>query len=63
MSGLDLVFIAKDEDGTVRDIEVGGLPGLAVFEGAPSGRGRLSQKPERKPCEELAAQKAKVLGS
>jgi hypothetical protein len=38
---LDLVFIAKDEDGTVAGIEladVGGeVPELAIFEGASSG--------------------------
>ncbi len=34
---LDLVFLAKDEDGTVRGIEVGEAVDLAVFEGASSG--------------------------
>jgi dihydroorotase-like cyclic amidohydrolase len=34
---LDLIFLAKDEDGTIRGIEVGELAGLEVFEGASSG--------------------------
>jgi hypothetical protein len=34
---LDLVFMAKDDDGTVRAIELGELPALAVFDGASSG--------------------------
>jgi hypothetical protein len=34
---LDLVFLAKDEDGSVAAIELGELPELAVFEGAGSG--------------------------
>jgi uncharacterized membrane protein len=34
---LDLVFLAKDEDGTVRAIELGEMPALAVFDGAASG--------------------------
>jgi hypothetical protein len=34
---LDLVFLAKDEDGTVAAIELGELPALAIFEGASSG--------------------------
>ena len=38
---LDLVFIAKDEDGTVAGIEIadvgGEVPELAIFEGASSG--------------------------
>src|ERR1700761_473905 len=34
---LDLVFLAKDEDGTVRGIEVGEAADLAVFQGASSG--------------------------
>jgi hypothetical protein len=34
---LDLVFMAKDEDGTVAAIELGELPELAIFEGASSG--------------------------
>src|SRR4051794_35648057 len=34
---LDLIFIAKDEDGTIRGIEAGELADLEVFEGASSG--------------------------
>ncbi len=34
---LDLVFLAKDEDGNVRALEIGELADLAVFEGAGSG--------------------------
>jgi Family of unknown function (DUF6325) len=34
---LDLLFIAKDEDGTVEAIEIGEIPALAEFEGASSG--------------------------
>jgi hypothetical protein len=34
---LDLIFLAKDEDGTIRGIEVGEMAELAVFEGASSG--------------------------
>ena len=34
---LDLIFLAKDEDGTIRGIEVGEAADLAVFEGASSG--------------------------
>jgi hypothetical protein len=34
---LDLVFLAKDEDGTVAALELGELPALAAFEGAASG--------------------------
>jgi hypothetical protein len=34
---LDLVFIAKAEDGSVEAIEIGELPALAEFEGASSG--------------------------
>jgi hypothetical protein len=34
---LDLVFLAKDEDGAVEAIELGELPALAVFEGASAG--------------------------
>ncbi len=34
---LDLVFVAKDEDGTVEALEIGEMPALAVFEGAASG--------------------------
>jgi hypothetical protein len=34
---LDLIFLAKDEDGTIRGIEVGEEADLAVFEGASSG--------------------------
>jgi hypothetical protein len=34
---LDLVFMAKDEDGSVAAIELGELPELAIFEGASSG--------------------------
>jgi hypothetical protein len=34
---LDLVFLAKDEDGTVGAIEIGEMPHLGDFEGASSG--------------------------
>jgi hypothetical protein len=34
---LDLVFLAKDEDGTVAALELGELPALAAFEGASTG--------------------------
>jgi hypothetical protein len=34
---LDLVFMAKGEDGSVAAIELGELPELAIFEGASSG--------------------------
>jgi uncharacterized membrane protein len=34
---LDLIFLAKDEDGTVRGIEIGEAADLTVFEGASSG--------------------------
>jgi hypothetical protein len=34
---LDLVFLAKDEDGSVAAIEIGELPHLGDFEGASSG--------------------------
>jgi len=34
---LDLVFIAKAEDGSVEAIEIGEIPALAEFEGAASG--------------------------
>src|ERR1700761_5687596 len=34
---LDLVFLAKGEDGSVAPIELGELPELAIFEGAASG--------------------------
>jgi uncharacterized membrane protein len=34
---LDLVFLAKDEDGTVAAIELGELPALAALEGAATG--------------------------
>ncbi len=34
---LDLIFLAKDEEGNVSVIELGELPELAVFEGASSG--------------------------
>jgi hypothetical protein len=34
---LDLVFLAKHEDGSVAAIELGELPELAAFEGASSG--------------------------
>ena len=34
---LDLVFLAKDEEGNVSAIEIGELPEMAVFEGASSG--------------------------
>jgi hypothetical protein len=34
---LDLVFLAKDEGGVVRSVEIGELPALAVFDGASSG--------------------------
>jgi hypothetical protein len=34
---LDLVFLAKDEDGSVAAIEIGELPHLAEFEGASTG--------------------------
>lgn len=34
---LDLVFLAKDEAGSVEVVEIGRLPSLAVFEGAASG--------------------------
>ena len=34
---LDLVFMTKDEDGTVEVLEISDLPALAVLEGAPSG--------------------------
>jgi Family of unknown function (DUF6325) len=34
---LDLIFLAKDEDGTVRGLEIGEAVDLAVFEGAASG--------------------------
>jgi hypothetical protein len=34
---LDLIFLAKDEEGNVAAIEIGELPELAVFEGASSG--------------------------
>ena len=34
---LDLVLIAKDEDGTVRGLEVGEAADLVLFEGASSG--------------------------
>ncbi len=34
---LDLVFLAKDEDGSLAAIEIGEMPALAVFEGASSG--------------------------
>lgn len=34
---LDLVFIAKAEDGSVEAIEIGEIPALAEFEGASSG--------------------------
>jgi dihydroorotase-like cyclic amidohydrolase len=34
---LDLIFIAKDEDGALEMIEIDAADGLAVFEGASSG--------------------------
>ncbi|HEY1853176.1 MAG TPA: DUF6325 family protein [Solirubrobacterales bacterium] len=34
---LDLIFIAKDEDGAVGVLELGEVPALSVFEGASSG--------------------------
>jgi uncharacterized membrane protein len=34
---LDLVFLAKGEDGSVEVLELGELPALAAFEGAASG--------------------------
>ncbi|MBS1846288.1 MAG: DUF1269 domain-containing protein [Actinobacteria bacterium] len=34
---LDLVFLAKAEDGSIEAIELGELPELAVFEGVSSG--------------------------
>jgi uncharacterized protein DUF6325 len=34
---LDLIFMVKDEDGTLEVIEIGELPALAAFEGAASG--------------------------
>jgi hypothetical protein len=34
---LDLIFIAKGEDGSVEAIEIGEIPALAEFEGASSG--------------------------
>jgi len=34
---LDLVFLAKDSDGSVAVLEIGEMPTLAVFEGASSG--------------------------
>jgi len=34
---LDLIFLAKDEDGTVRGIEIDEAADLTVFEGAASG--------------------------
>lgn len=34
---LDLLFIAKDEDGAVEAIEIGEIPALAEFAGASSG--------------------------
>jgi uncharacterized membrane protein len=34
---LDLIFLAKDEDGTVRGIEIDEAADLTVFEGASSG--------------------------
>jgi hypothetical protein len=34
---LDLVFVAKDEDGSVEALEIGEIPALAEFEGAASG--------------------------
>ena len=34
---LDLVFIAKDEDGAVEAIEIGEIPAMAEFVGASSG--------------------------
>lgn len=34
---LDLVFMAKDEDGTIEVLEIADMPRLAVLEGASSG--------------------------
>jgi hypothetical protein len=34
---LDLVFLAKDEDGSVEVLEIGQMPKLAVLEGTASG--------------------------
>jgi hypothetical protein len=34
---LDLVFLAKDEDGTVEVVEIDAMPTLSVLEGASSG--------------------------
>jgi hypothetical protein len=34
---LDLVFLAKDEDGGLRVLEIGEIPALAIFDGASAG--------------------------